>query len=79
MTIVWKQFAYYGVVLQGYVGKRHLFTISYNSIDKQKGDYLLVTKLPGIKERLFFPSREAAQDKALNILNYWLKSLREEQ
>ena len=65
--------------IKGYAGKWHLFSISYNSIDRQKEKYILTTRLPGIIERLFFSSIEIAQKKADRILIHWLSRVNEKK
>ena len=75
VNIDWKETNEYNVI-KGYAGKWQLFSIFYNSIDKTKDNYVLTTKLFGIKQRLFFPSIEVAKEKAEGILNYWLSQLR---
>ena len=71
ININWQKPNVYGTI-KGRAGKWHLFSLSYNSIDRQKEKYMLTTFLPGIKERLFFPSIEIAQKEADRILVHWL-------
>ena len=70
-VITWKEKIVYGVRQDGYIGKWHIFSVFYNSIDRSKPKYVLSNKLPGLEGRVFFETQEDAKENAKKLLECW--------
>lgn len=80
MQIIWSDEVCLGRPKEvGHIGKWRIFSISYNGIDRSKGDYILYCSLPGIKPKFYLNSIEHCKRFADGLFKSWYEDLRQER